>query len=72
MDAMIYVYCQVRSCLLAPPRCAPARRGEQGALLVEYVLLLALIVLVCILAVTYVGNNAANRLSKVGESVANA
>jgi len=43
---------------------------EQGAALVEYALLLVLIAVFCLLAVTFLGTQAANKFSKVGESVA--
>ncbi len=45
-------------------------RDEQGAALVEYALLLVLIAVFCLLAVTFLGTTAANRLSQVGNSVA--
>jgi Flp pilus assembly pilin Flp len=39
-----------------------ARRGQRGASLIEYVLLLALIALVCVAALTYFGTNSKNSL----------
>ncbi|MGI9022847.1 MAG: Flp family type IVb pilin [Acidimicrobiales bacterium] len=45
-------------------------RGERGAALVEYALLLALIVVFCILAVTFLGDTAAEKFSDIGQSVA--
>jgi pilus assembly protein Flp/PilA len=55
--------------------CAPylramlGRRGERGAALVEYALLLALIAVVCIVALTTLGSQAADKFSKVGASI---
>jgi len=42
---------------------------ERGASLVEYALLVALIAVVCIAAVTLLGNNASTKLSEVGDSI---
>ena len=55
--------------------CAPfirARFGrtERGASLVEYALLVALIAVVCILAVTFLGKAASSKFSSVGSAVA--
>lgn len=54
--------------------CAPfirARfgRDERGASLVEYALLVALIAVVCIVAVTVLGQNASTKLSEVGSAI---
>ncbi len=54
--------------------CAPyirARFGkdERGASLVEYALLVALIAVVCIVAITFLGNSASSKFSSVGSSV---
>ena len=54
--------------------CAPylrARfgRDERGASLVEYALLLALIAVVCIAAVTFLGKSASSKFSGVGSAV---
>lgn len=46
-----------------------ARRGEDGASLVEYALLVALIAVVCIVAVTLLGSNASSKFSSVGSSL---
>ena len=46
-----------------------ARRGEQGASLVEYALLVALIAVVCIVAVSLIGGNASNKFSSVGSAL---
>jgi len=43
---------------------------EQGASLVEYALLVALIAVVCIAAVTLLGRNDAAKFSAVGSSLA--
>jgi pilus assembly protein Flp/PilA len=56
--------------------CAPYVRArltndmdERGASLVEYALLVALIAVVCIIAVTTLGKNASSKFSKVGSAV---
>ena len=54
--------------------CAPylrARFGqtERGASLVEYALLVALIAVVCIAAIGFLGSSASKKLSKVGSAV---
>ncbi|MEM7321939.1 MAG: Flp family type IVb pilin [Actinomycetota bacterium] len=43
--------------------------SERGASLVEYALLVALIAVVCIGAVTFLGNEAADNFSQVGNSI---
>lgn len=43
--------------------------SERGASLVEYALLVALIAVVCILAVTFLGRNASSKFSSVGSAV---
>ena len=53
----------------APYLRAKFGRDEQGASLVEYALLVALIAVVCIVAVTLLGNNASTKFSKVGSSL---
>ena len=45
-------------------------KNERGAALVEYALLLALIAVVCIVALQFLGDNAAAKFSKVGNSIA--
>ena len=45
--------------------------SDRGASLVEYALLVALIAVVCIGAVTLLGNNASTKFSRVGASIAN-
>jgi pilus assembly protein Flp/PilA len=44
-------------------------RTERGASLVEYALLVALIAVVCIGAVTFLGNSASTKFSSVGSSL---
>jgi len=44
--------------------------SEAGASLVEYALLVALIAVVCIAAVTLLGQNASNKFNTVGSSIA--
>jgi pilus assembly protein Flp/PilA len=43
---------------------------ERGASLVEYALLVALIAVVCIVAVTFLGSSAKDKFSRVGSAVA--
>jgi pilus assembly protein Flp/PilA len=45
---------------------------DRGASLVEYALLVALIAVVCIAAVTTLGNNASSKLNEVGGSIGGA
>lgn len=54
--------------------CAPflrARFGreERGATLVEYVLLVALIAVVCIVAISFLGHAASSKFSSVGNNL---
>ena len=44
-------------------------RNERGASMVEYALLVALIAVVCIGAVTLIGNGASNSLSSAGTTI---
>jgi pilus assembly protein Flp/PilA len=44
-------------------------KTERGASLVEYALLVALIAVVCILAVTFLGKQASEKFSNVGSAV---
>ncbi len=46
-------------------------KTERGASLVEYALLVALIAVVCIGAITFLGNQAADNFSEVGNSISN-
>ena len=56
--------------------CAPylralaARNDERGASLVEYALLVALIAIVCIVAIRFVGGRASDSFSEIGASLA--
>jgi pilus assembly protein Flp/PilA len=45
-------------------------KTERGAALVEYALLLALIAVVCIVALTTLGGQAASKFTDVGNSIA--
>ena len=54
---------------VAPFVRAKLDRSERGAALVEYALLLALIAVVCIIAVTLLGNNAKNKFNSIGSSL---
>jgi pilus assembly protein Flp/PilA len=53
----------------APYLRAMFARDERGASLVEYALLVALIAVVCIAAVTFLGGAASTKFSKVGSAV---
>jgi pilus assembly protein Flp/PilA len=44
-------------------------KTERGASLVEYALLVALIAVVCILAVTFLGSRASEKFSSVGSAI---
>ena len=44
-------------------------RSERGAALVEYALLIALIAVVCIAAITLLGNNANKKFSEVASKI---
>jgi pilus assembly protein Flp/PilA len=45
-------------------------RTEQGAALVEYALLVALIAVVCIAAITFIGRATSDKFSEVGSKLA--
>ena len=45
--------------------------SERGASLVEYALLVALIAVVCLVAIAFLGQSASQRFSTVGSSIAN-
>jgi len=47
-------------------------RDEKGASLVEYVLLVALIAVVCIVALQLLGSSAATKLTSVGNAISSA
>jgi len=44
-------------------------QSERGASLVEYALLVALIAVVCLVAIAFLGQSASTRFSKVGSAV---
>ena len=44
-------------------------KSEMGASLVEYALLVALIAVVCIIAITFLGKQASSKLSNVGSAI---
>ena len=46
-----------------------ARRGERGASLVEYALLVALIAVVCIVAVTFIGTSGSGKFNGAGGAI---
>jgi pilus assembly protein Flp/PilA len=46
-----------------------SERDEEGASLVEYALLVALIAVVCIVAIAFLGQAASSKFSSVGSSV---
>ena len=48
------------------------RDRERGASLVEYALLVALIAIVCLSAIAFLGTSASTKFSSVGNSVAGA
>jgi pilus assembly protein Flp/PilA len=45
-------------------------KTDRGASLVEYALLVALIAVVCIIAITFLGRQASTKFSEVGSAVA--
>ncbi len=49
---------------------AARRRSDRGASLVEYALLVGLIALVCVVAVTFLGQSVSSKFSSVGSGVA--
>ena len=57
---------------IAPYLRARFGNTERGAALVEYALLLALIAVVCIVALTQLGGEAGSKFDNVGDSIANA
>jgi Flp pilus assembly pilin Flp len=50
-------------------RVSPRKDDESGASLVEYAFLVALIALVCIVAVSLLGSNASGKFSQVGSAL---
>lgn len=51
------------------PRRKMWRRSEDGAGLVEYMLLASLIAVVCIVSISYFGTKVDSRLSRVGSNI---
>ena len=51
---------------------AALRRDQRGAVLVEYLLLLALISIICIMAISALGTDASEKFGDLGSSIANA
>lgn len=60
-------YCQK---VIAPYLRARFGRSERGAALVEYALLVALIAVVCIVAVTLLGGRASSKFENIANSLA--
>lgn len=50
---------------------AHVAKTDRGASLVEYALLVALIAVVCIVAITFLGNSASEKFSNVGSNLDN-
>jgi pilus assembly protein Flp/PilA len=67
MDIVAYWH---KSC--APYLRALFGRSERGAALVEYALLLALIAVVCIVALTTLGKQASSKFTDIGNSLTGA
>ena len=57
--------------VVAPYLRARFAQDEKGASLVEYALLVALIAVVCIAAITLLGNNASTKFNSVANSIGN-
>ena len=55
--------------ILTPWVQARFSRTERGASLVEYALLVALIAVVCIVAISFVGGQASDKFSEVGSKI---
>jgi len=53
----------------APEQRSLRKRGEDGASLVEYVLLLSLIVVVCLVSITYFGSKVGGSFSQTASTV---
>ena len=54
---------------VAPFLRARLGRDERGASLVEYALLVALIAVVCIAAISFLGGNASSKFNSVGSTI---
>ena len=50
-------------------RITPAAASERGAAMVEYALLVALIAVVCLVAVAFLGTSTSHKFSSVGSSL---
>ena len=59
--SMVWSYCQANI--------QTRIKNERGASLVEYALLLALIAVVCIAAITFIGNKAEESFSETGSAL---
>ena len=57
---------------IAPYLRARFGNTERGAALVEYALLLALIAVVCIVALTFLGRSAGSKFTSIGDSISGA
>jgi len=57
--------------VIDPIRRTWSRRNEAGASLVEYALLLALIAVIALVALHFLGGSVSNTLNKVGNSISN-
>ena len=64
MDAFSYL-----KHIVTPWVQARLARTERGASLVEYALLVALIAVVCIVAISFVGGQASDKFSEVGSKI---
>jgi len=58
--------------MVAPWMRARFGTTERGAALVEYALLLALIAVVCIVALSFLGKSAGSKFNSIGNSIAGA
>jgi pilus assembly protein Flp/PilA len=50
-------------------RITPAAAGERGAAMVEYALLVALIAVVCLVAIAFLGTSTSHKFSTVGSQL---
>jgi pilus assembly protein Flp/PilA len=67
VDITAYWTSVLKPYLLA--RMTPAAATERGAAMVEYALLVALIAVVCLLAVTFLGTSTSHKFSTVGSEL---
>jgi pilus assembly protein Flp/PilA len=63
----IFEYCQDH---VLPYLRVRTGRDERGASLVEYALLVALIAVICIVAIAFLGQSASSKFSTVGSNIA--